>query len=67
MQELVGPVLEQLLGPQTAEHPLLDAAALRQSPPQLVVVVVGAKARPITCLSGWPLVVFACDKCFWPC
>ena len=46
MQELVGPVLEQLLGPQSAEHPLLNAAALRQSPLQLVVVVVGAKAHP---------------------
>ena len=65
MQELVGPVLEHLLGPQSAEHPLLDAAALRQSPPELVVVVVGAKARPITFLFGWPLVFFACDKCLW--
>ena len=46
MQELMGPILEQLLGPQPAKHPLLDAAALRQSPPQLVVVVVGAKAHP---------------------
>lgn len=66
MQELVGSVLEQLLGPQSAEHPLLDAAALRQSPPELVVVVVGAKARPTTFLFGRPSDFFACDECFWP-
>lgn len=47
MLELMGPVLEQLLGAQPAENPLLDAAALRQSPPQLVVVFVGAKACPV--------------------
>lgn len=39
----MGPLLGQLLGVQSAEHPLLDAAALQQSPPQLVVVVVGDK------------------------
>lgn len=66
MQELVGPVLEQLLGPQSAEHPLLDAAVLRQSPPQLVVVVVGTKARPATLLFGWPSDFSACNNCFGP-
>ncbi|KAK9826771.1 hypothetical protein WJX81_007782 [Elliptochloris bilobata] len=39
-QDLMGPLLGQLLGVQPAEHPLLNPAALQQSPPKLVVVVL---------------------------
>ncbi len=42
---LMGPLLSELLGAHAAGHPLLDAGALQQAPPQLVVVVVGDKVR----------------------
>jgi len=42
---LMGPLLGELLGAHAAGHPLLDAGALQQAPPQLVVVIVGDKAR----------------------